>query len=122
MSEVSFHRPIQDRPIEPAADEGQFAKAYGLGGKELPLDHPDVCAKVHGTVLGTSFYRVRVGRDGLLFDPFGLVNGATTGRQRESEPDSFKRINQKGFELYLKYLESRNPAWLRNAEREVING
>ncbi len=34
--------------------------------------------------------------------------------------DKFKEVNLKVFEMYLKFLKTKNTAWLNNAERETI--
>lgn len=34
--------------------------------------------------------------------------------------DKFKEVNPKVFEMYLKFLKTKNTAWLNNVERETI--
>jgi hypothetical protein len=34
--------------------------------------------------------------------------------------DKFKEVNPKAFEMYLKFLKTKNTAWLNNVEREII--
>jgi hypothetical protein len=34
--------------------------------------------------------------------------------------DKFKEVNLKVFEMYLKFLKTKNTAWLNNVERETI--
>jgi hypothetical protein len=65
---------------------------------------------------------VKMGLDGLLFNPWGMYSEGTEDKYvtRYGKPQwSFAEVTEKCFINYVKFLQSRNRAWLNNAEREV---
>jgi hypothetical protein len=67
-------------------------------------------------------YYVKRGKYGKLFNPIGLYSEGTQRKQHRhaGKPAwEFKEATQKVFTYYIKFLRSRNAAWLNNAEREV---
>ena len=67
-------------------------------------------------------YFVKVGTDGSIFNPWGLFSEGTQSNYAKRMGKSrwnFKEVNKRCFELYNNFLESRNQAWLANAEREI---
>ena len=66
-------------------------------------------------------YYIKSGIDGSLFDPWGMFSEGTQSSYAKRQGKgswSFKSVNKKCFEFYNNFLESRNAAWLKNAERE----
>lgn len=67
-------------------------------------------------------YYVKRGKYGKLFNPIGMYS---EGQQRKQFRHAgkpaweFKEATKKVFTYYIKFLRSKNPAWLHNAEREV---
>ena len=57
---------------------------------------------------GSTKYFIKTGKYNKIYNPIGMYS--------EWE---FKEVNQKIFDLYLKFLTSKNIAWLNNAEREL---
>lgn len=67
-------------------------------------------------------YFVKFGIDGAMFDPWGMFSEGTQDRYAKrygKSQWSFREVNEKCFSFYNKFLQSRNKAWLTNAEREV---
>ena len=63
---------------------------------------------------------VKQDRYGNLFNPQGMYSERNQSQNtRFSKTWSFKTVTPKSFELYLKFLETKNEAWLSNAEREL---
>ncbi len=72
---------------------------------------------------GTKYdYYVMVGNSGRLFDPLGLYATRETSKMSQTRGKPELRLcktNQQVFDLYVRYLRTKNKAWLRNAEREM---
>lgn len=69
----------------------------------------------------TTFY-VKRGRHGHLYNPIGMYTEGTKNKQMRhaGRPEwRFEVANAKIFKYYIQFLKTKNPAWLRNAEREV---
>lgn len=71
---------------------------------------------------GTIKYTIKLSSEGKLLNPFSIYGQEknSTFLDRVCRSNSkFKEVNQKSFDLYLKFLKTKNNAWLLNAEREV---
>ena len=96
---------------------------YGSGGK-VEVDGNDCYAKSHGFKNANGHsresYYIKTGRDGSLFDPWGMYSEGTEKKTFGSESYwRFKSVNKTCFELYVKFLESQNNSFRLHAEREV---
>jgi hypothetical protein len=71
---------------------------------------------------GTTKYMVKLSNSGKLHNPVSIY-GVDTDRSFLNRVcrsnNKFKEVNQRAFEWYLKFLNSKNLAWLNNAEREM---
>ena len=66
-------------------------------------------------------YYVKRGRHGKLFNPIGLYSEGTAKKQlrHAGKPEwEYKETTQEVFNKYIRFLKTRNVAWLNNAERE----
>lgn len=103
-------------------DTDDSGVAYTLGMKEVPLNSPVAYAKKTNTSKGELLYAVKMGPDGMLFDPSGMYSEGKQYKSNERmEGLRWRRVGEKCFGFYSKFLETQNPAFLRNAEREVAN-
>jgi len=71
---------------------------------------------------GTAKFMVRLGSNGKLFNPvsiYGLEKDKTFLDRICRSNSKFKEVNHKVFDLYVKFLQSKNISWLNNAEREA---
>ena len=69
-----------------------------------------------------SKYFIKIGVDGQIFNPWGMFSEGTQGQFNKvlGKPEwNFTEVKEKCFEFYIKFLQSRNNAWLNNAEREI---
>ena len=97
---------------------------YNVGGQLLEADNQiDVVAKkIYYSSNNDPKYFIKVGTYGKIFNPIGMYSEgqnnkflAKIGRKQFE----FKEVNLRVFDLYLKFLTSKNLAWLNNAEREM---
>lgn len=101
-----------------------------LGGQEFfdDLDRPRVkdenkaLAKAISVNDKPTRYYIKVGTYGKIYNPIGLYSEghsekfmAKIGRKQFE----YKEVNQKIFDMYIKFLSTKNMAWLNNAEREL---
>ena len=69
-----------------------------------------------------SKYYVKSSSDGSIFDPWGMFSEGTQGDYSQGRGKmkwTFCEVNEKCFNFYINFLQTRNKAWLTNAEREV---
>ena len=79
----------------------------------------DAYAKAVSIGSRTKYY-VKRGRYGRLYNPIGLYSEGQSGRQMRHacRPEwTFQETGKDIFEKYLKFLQTKNTAWLNNAER-----
>ena len=98
---------------------------YDFGSPETidPDDSDCFSKKIEYSHEGSSKtrYYVKVGTDGFIFNPWGMFSEGTQARYAKNKGRSewkFQQVNEKCFEFYNRFLQSRNSAWLTNAERE----
>lgn len=81
-----------------------------------------VYAKKTIRIDGTIKYTIRTGLDKKLYNPISPIdkesNRAFLDRVSRSN-DKFRAVNQKSFDWYIRFLTTKNTAWLHNAEREA---
>ncbi len=68
-------------------------------------------------------YFVKRNTYGELLNPIGLYEEQRHNRKGKGSSRNmweYREVGPKIFEFYLKFLNSKNPAWLKNAERELI--
>lgn len=68
-------------------------------------------------------YFVKIGPDGFFFNPWGFLSEGTESRfhAKTGQPTwVFQEVKANTFELYLTFLNSRNPVFLTHAERSRL--
>jgi hypothetical protein len=112
-------------------DEDIVAEFFTLSGMEDFLDTEDyprakvesdsVFAKRTKRKNGTTKYTIRLSNTGKLYNPVSILgqetNNSFLNRVCRSN-NKFAEVNQKVFNWYVKFLQTKNVAWLNNAERE----
>lgn len=82
-----------------------------------------VCAKKVVRVDGSIKYLIKTGEDRKLYNPVSIYdNNRESGKFLASisrNQNSFKEVNYKSFNMYLRFLKTKNIAYLNNAEREI---
>jgi N-acetylmuramoyl-L-alanine amidase CwlA len=59
---------------------------------------------------------------GNMFNPWGMFDEGTQSQYDKNRGKlswSFKEVSKECFEFYSRFLQSKNNAWLKNAEREI---
>jgi hypothetical protein len=67
-------------------------------------------------------YLIKLSNNSKLFNPlsiYGIEQDKSFLNRVCRSNKKFKEVNQKAFEWYLKFLTTKNIAWLNNAEREI---
>jgi hypothetical protein len=96
----------------------------GADGQERLVDNPDCYAKVIKFEGDTNYtYYIRMSTRGDVSDPWGLyADAAQNSRQashRGTHAWEFRRVDERAFMTYLRYLVTRNGALLRICERDI---
>lgn len=97
-------------------------KCYSLGGQQVP-DGPKAYAKEENQRFFIKY--VRSGQDaGHFINPFSMwfvdeINSAKLSNKGTNALE-YKEVNSSVFSLYIKFLETQNAAYFRQAERSVI--
>ena len=102
----------------------EITEFYGVGGKSDKTEEKECYAKsqkyTNQQGLERLSYYIKSGRDGSLFNPWGMYTEGTESKSFGSESYwKFKAVSKKCFDFYLRFLESRNKSWILNAEREI---
>jgi len=112
-------------------DEEIVSEFFTLSGMEDFLDidslpqakaeSDSVFAKRTKRKNGTIKYTIRLSNTGKLYNPVSIlgqeINNSFLNRVCRSN-NKFAEVNQKVFSWYVKFLKTKNVAWLHNAERE----
>lgn len=70
---------------------------------------------------GTIKYLVKTDTRGKLFNPLSIYGQEKTTNflDKTCRDTKFKSVNFRTFEMYIKFLTTKNLSWLHNAEREA---
>lgn len=133
MTNFKIHK---ERSVQRSAEEelqDQDTIFYTIFGKHDWLDDegfprvnkeaPDAYAKSISGNTKTKFF-VKRGRYGKLYNPIGLYSEGTANKQlrHAGKPEwEFREETEKVFDFYIRFLKTKNSAWLNNAEREQHN-
>lgn len=106
-------------------------KYYTLIGYESYIDDNDIpgineneTAKIFAKKVqrsnGTIKYLIRFDKNGKMFNPVSIYGNKDLSLLENLSRNNkqFKEVNKKVFDLYGKFLQTKNTAWLYNAERE----
>jgi len=73
------------------------------------------CAQLVITPKKRKFFYIRRGYYGSIYNPWGLF-------YKEDKNIQYIKVSEQCFELYIKFLTTRNQSYFLQVEREVING
>lgn len=126
---------IQDSIFKPnpeKTDINNEIEMYTLIGKHkfidkdknprLDSENDNVFAKKIKTSESGAKYYIKVGTYGKIYNPIGLFSEGTANKflaRAGKKAWEFKEVNSKVFDMYIKFLRTKNIAWLNNAEREM---
>lgn len=113
----------------------EYVTIYSLDGSletDTESDNPDImttpdgqqiCAKTINRSNGTKKYLIRLDTNGKLFNPISIYDNIEKNKTfldrvcRSNQ--KFKEVSEKVMNLYIRFLQQKNPALLNNAEREA---
>lgn len=114
------------------SDNAESVELYTILGAEdfldennspkLKIEDKRTYAKKTTRIDGSIKYSIRMGADKKLYNPTSPIdtdNGSVFLDKVSRSNDKFRSVNKKTFDWYLKFLSSKNTAWLHNAEREA---
>lgn len=81
-----------------------------------------VCAKKLKRINGTTKYLIKLSEDRKLYNPISIYGSEKNKNFLESisrNQNLFKEVNNMTFNLYLRFLRTKNIAYLNQAEREI---
>ena len=121
---------FQQKPVTNVDSMNQF---YTLKGMEDIIDSNKNCrlndeklnkvfAKKTYRADNTHRFYIRVSNNGKLYNPVSMYGEEKTNTFLDrvcKDSIKFKEVNEKTFNLYIGFLNTKNIAWLNNAEREV---
>lgn len=85
-------------------------------------DDKRVCAKKIVRADGTIKYLVKLSEDRKLYNPVSIYDNKDSKNFLASisrNQNIFKEVNYRSFNMYLRFLKTKNMAYLNNAEREI---
>jgi len=88
----------------------------------LNKDNDKTLAKKLFTDQNKPRYLIKINTDGKFHDPFNLHSKPklqSNFLDRTCKEPKFKSVTNKVFEMYVKFLKTKNLAWLYNANREA---
>jgi hypothetical protein len=71
---------------------------------------------------GSTKYSIKLDNNGKIYNPTSIYGNAKTSSFLDRvcrSQNKFKEVNQKAFDMYIKFLKTKNLAWFHNTEREV---
>jgi len=72
---------------------------------------------------GSIKYSIKLDSNGKIYNPISIygVSKITSFLDRICRSQNkYKEVNEKAFSMYLKFLKTKNVAWLHNTERETL--
>ena len=130
---MSFHKINQGKEVQKSVEEEisthntAFYTMFGKhewvddgGFPRMDSENVDTFAKSITDEDKNKFFAKR-GRYGKLFNPIGIYSEGTAGKQMRHAGRhewQFKEVSKKTFDFYIRFLKTKNSAWLHNAERE----
>lgn len=67
-------------------------------------------------------YYIKIGAHGKVYNPIGMFSEGSANKfisKVGKKAWEFKRVSPSVFNFYVRFLRTKNIAWLRNAEREM---
>lgn len=87
----------------------------------LPAEERDIAYAKIEMVDGRAFYYIKQGPNARYFNPIGIYDeGRHMKRHAGEHLWKFRRVNRAAFDLYIKFLQTKNQTYLIAAEREMV--
>lgn len=130
MAKVNDDFMFVQKNLQPTLKEYEYFTILGdhdflddQGRPRAKKENDAVVAKTSSIDNHPMRFFIKVGTYGKIFNPIGMYSEGKNAKflskigRKEFE---FKEVNQKIFDLYTKFLSTKNLAWLNNAEREMV--
>jgi len=92
-------------------------------GYPITNNPEEACAKIYDRN-NLRKYFIKVDKYNRIFNPYGMYSEHRANNRQILHAGvdelNFRETNKKAFLLYLNFLKTKNLAWLRNAEQEMI--
>lgn len=118
---------LKNKVHEPVNTVGYTSKdGYRECNHEIKegVENPDCYAKKVTYEDNREKYFVKIGNSGFMYDPWSPYSEGSEhahARMYGRSAWRFNEVNKKCFDLYVKFLQTKNRAWKINAERELTN-
>jgi hypothetical protein len=91
------------------------------GNKRTVNDNENVYAKRIIREDNSIKYSIKIDTKGKLFNPISIYGQDQSNNflDKTCKDSKFRTVNFKTFEMYIKFLNTKNLSWLYNAEREA---
>lgn len=112
---------LQDDAYYCLADSGDFIDEENQPRCKKEEDKR-VCAKKVTRADGTIKYLIKLSEDRKLYNPVSIYDNKENTNFLASisrNKNIFKEVNYRSFNMYLRFLKTKNVAYLNNAEREI---
>ena len=107
-------------------DEGEMG--FTIKGRQINVESGDCFCKVLVEITQDKFadklvsYFIKVGISGFMFNPWGMYQEGHQHKEANHlgrKAWTFHKVTEACFQNYFKFMQSRNKAWLSQAEREI---
>ena len=101
-------------------------KWYGVHGVEITDEKAKAAAFAKQVAISKddrqyNTYWIKASKTGSFFNPYGMYDENQSKRKISGNNEwNFRQVGKKTYEFYLQFLQSKNRAWLINAERENL--
>ena len=118
----SVYKPSPKNANEMQDEDSRDVIAYTVLLEEVGENDPSAYAKTV-RINGKKIYYVKQDKYGKLYNPRGMYSEGNESKElrHAGRPNwIFRDVEKKVFDYYLKFLKTKNEAWLTNAERELV--
>lgn len=121
---------IFEQSTRTPTQENEYYTLMGMEDFQDSLNNPRINNSNDNKILAKKIVRddnsvkfsIKLGNNGKVYNPISIY-----GEEKKNNfldricrsSNKFKEVNFKAFELYVKFLKTKNIAWLHNAEREI---
>ena len=118
----AVYKPSPSNDNEIQDKDSRDVIAYTTLLEEVEEDDSSAYAKTV-RINNKTVYYVKQDKYGNLYNPSGMYSEGNASKElrHAGRPNwVFRDVEKKVFDYYLKFLETKNEAWLTNAERELV--
>lgn len=121
---------IFEQPLNNISIENEYYTLSGLEDFQDDFNNPRINNTNDTRILAKKIIRdnntirfsVKLGSNGKIYNPISIYGEEKNNNFLDRicrNSNKFKEVNAKAFDMYIKFLKTKNTAWLFNAEREM---